>query len=107
ALDLRVREFDNVLVDEAQDLNVAQRILIRRMLKEGGRLIAVGDPRQAIYGFRGADSDSFRLIGEEFNATDLPLTVTFRCPKAVVAQAQRYVSHIQAHETAPEGEVIT
>lgn len=107
ALDINVRQYDNVLVDEAQDLNVAQRILIRRMVKEGGRLIAVGDPRQAIYGFRGADSDSFRLIKEEFNAVDLPLTVTFRCPKLVVEEAQRYVSHITAHETAPQGEVKT
>jgi superfamily I DNA/RNA helicase len=75
------------------------------MLKRGGRLVAVGDRHQAIYGFTGADSNALDLIAKAVNAKSLPLTVTYRCPKSVVAYAQQYVNHIQAHESAPEGVV--
>lgn len=96
---------DFIFVDEAQDLNVIQRIMLKRALKSNGRLVAVGDPRQAIYAFRGADSSSIDQIKKYFNARELPLTISYRCPKAVVAEAQQWVSHIQSHETAKEGSV--
>lgn len=96
---------DWVLVDEAQDTNVARRILASRMLRRGGRMLWVGDRHQAIYGFTGADANAIDIIIREFKCTQLPLTVTYRCPKSVVEVAQRYVSHIEAHETAPEGVV--
>lgn len=100
---VKVYEYDWVLVDEAQDTNATRRALALRMLKRGGRLVAVGDRHQAIYGFTGADSDSLDLIAAAVSAKQLPLTTTFRCPKSVVAYAQQWVSHIQAAETAPEG----
>jgi len=75
------------------------------MLKKGGRLAAVGDRNQAIYGFTGADADSLDLIKRDFNCIELPLTITFRCPKTVVEFARQWVSHITAAETAPEGSV--
>lgn len=92
-----------VLVDEAQDSNWSRRELAKRILAPNGRLIAVGDPAQAIYGFTGADSDSLDIIRKNFNAIDLPLTVSFRCPREVVAVAQQYVSHIQAADSAEDG----
>lgn len=92
-----------VMVDEAQDTNAARRALVRVLVRKGGRVIAVGDPCQAVYGFTGADSDSLDLIAKDFDAIELPLTVTYRCPKTVVTFAQQWVSHITAHETAPEG----
>lgn len=96
---------DVVFIDEAQDTNPARRALAKKMLKAGGRLVAVGDPAQAIYGFTGADADALDLIRKEFGCIDLPLTVTYRCPKAVVRLAQTWVSHIEAAPSAPEGRV--
>lgn len=104
-LKLRFWQFDVVMIDEAQDTNPARRALVRALVKKGGRVIAVGDPHQAIYGFTGADNDSLDLIAQDFNSIRLPLTTTYRCPKAVVAFAKKWVSHIEAHETAPEGSV--
>jgi superfamily I DNA/RNA helicase len=92
-----------VLVDEAQDTNVSRRVFSERLLRPGGRFIAVGDPHQAIYGFAGADADALARVGRTFSCQRLPLTVTYRCPRAVVAHAQQFVSHIQAAENAPEG----
>jgi superfamily I DNA/RNA helicase len=93
-------------VDEAQDTNASRRALALRMLKRGGRLVAVGDRHQAIYGFTGADADALDLIAKAVNAVEMPLTVTYRCPKSVVKYAQNWVSHITAHESAPEGSVV-
>lgn len=102
---VKAYEHDWVLLDEAQDTNASRRALALLMLKRGGRLIAVGDRHQAIYGFTGADSDALDLIGNAVSAVRLPLTVTYRCPKAVVAYAKNYVNHIEAHESAPDGVV--
>ena len=101
----RIWQNDGLLVDEAQDLNPVRRELARKMLSPSGRAIFVGDPAQAIYGFTGADNDSLEIIEREFKCQKLLLTVTFRCPKAVVDVARQYVSHITAADTAPEGVV--
>jgi DNA helicase-2/ATP-dependent DNA helicase PcrA len=105
--DSKMWQNDWVLVDEAQDTNPARRALAKKMLRPGGRALFVGDPAQAIYGFTGADNDALDIIAAEFGCIDLPLTVTFRCPKAVTARAQTWVNHITAHETAPEGSFTT
>lgn len=102
-----IPKFDWVLVDEAQDTNPTRRLMARRMLSPKGRLVAVGDPHQAIYGFTGANADSLDLIATDFQCVRLPLTITYRCPKKVVQLARTWVSHISAADTAPEGEVIT
>lgn len=103
AHDLPIKQYDWVLVDEAQDTNPSRRMLAERMLKPSGRSIWVGDERQAIYGFTGADADALDIIGKKFGCVSLPLTITYRCPKAVVAHAQKWVSHIEAAAEAPEG----
>jgi len=94
-----------VFVDEAQDTNPARRAMIRAMLAPGGRVVAVGDRHQAIYGFTGADADSLDLIAADFNAIRMPLTTTYRCPQNVVAFAQQWVNHIECGEGAPVGSV--
>lgn len=98
---------DFVFVDEAQDLSPLQHALVRRTLGERGRLVAVGDPHQAIYGFRGADAQSMTTLAATFACRELPLHVSYRCPQAVVRLAQQYVPHIQPHADAPEGTVYT
>ncbi len=104
--DLLLPKYDFVFVDEAQDTNAIQRAILRKMMKPTSRMIAVGDPSQAIYGFRGADSDSLDLLSTEFNCEDLPLTISYRCSKAVVNHAHKWVKHIEAAETAEEGEIV-
>lgn len=99
-------KFDWVLIDEAQDSNKVRRLMASELLKPGGRLLAVGDRHQAIYGFTGADNNALDILRKDFGCIELPLTITYRCPKAVVRHAQEFVSHIQAAETAPEGEFL-
>ena len=96
-------KFDYVFVDEAQDTNSIQRAILRKIMKPTSRLIAVGDPAQAIYGFRGADSNSMNLIAQEFGCIELPLTVTYRCATSIVKYAQQWVPAIEAAPGAAEG----
>lgn len=127
-------EYDFVFIDEAQDTNATRREVARRMLKqpselrkfaaalandiqegagveplarETGRLITVGDRHQAIYGFTGADNDALDILKKQFQMTELPLSVCFRCSQAVITHARKLVSHIHAKEGAIEGAVIT
>lgn len=100
-------DYDYVLVDECQDLNACQIQFVKNLVKGvvGGRIIAVGDPAQSIYGFRGADVTAIPRLIEELNALVLPLSITYRCPKSHVAMAQALVPSIQAAPTAAEGEI--
>lgn len=104
-LKCRFWRYDVVMVDEAQDTNPARRAVVRAMLNRGGRVIAVGDRHQAIYGFTGADNDALDLIAKDFGCVRLPLTVSYRCPTSVVAFARQWVNHIEATPTAPVGSV--
>lgn len=101
-----IPKFDLVLVDEAQDLNFVRRMATALLMKTTARMIAVGDPRQAIYGFSGADHNSLELVQKQFRTTSFPLHVSYRCPRLVVARAQSWVIHIQPAGSAIEGEVL-
>lgn len=107
--DLMPTRYDLVCVDESQDMNLMQIAILQRMVARGGRFFSVGDTFQAIYGFRGADSEAMNRIRGDFKVpkkNELPLSITYRCPRAVVEFAQEYVSHIEAAPGAAEGEVI-
>jgi superfamily I DNA/RNA helicase len=108
-MDLTVKHYDVLFVDEAQDFNEVQRSLILKACN-GGRMIVVGDPKQAIYGFRGADSgsmDIFRatLAKSSRGVQIFPLSITWRCPSSVVAEANRFFKDYTCREDAPEGKV--
>lgn len=64
-----VGAFEHVIVDEFQDSSPAQVEILHRL---GAQLFIVGDPRQAIYGFRGADPTFIRaaFTGSAVGATD-------------------------------------
>lgn len=106
ALGLPVYGFDFVFVDECQDLNAAQReLMLKAVKRNGGRFIAVGDENQAIYGFAGADADSFQTLCNLPNTTRLPLSVSYRCGKNIIAMAKQIVPAIEAAENAKDGVV--
>lgn len=104
-LQLPLGQWDRVVVDEAQDLSAVQIELLLRTVAPGGRVLVVGDDRQAIYAFRGADAQAFSLLTSRLGAKTLPLTITYRCPQSVVQLAQKVVPDFQAAPSAPEGEV--
>ncbi len=101
--------YDLVCVDESQDMNVLQIALLKQLVKKGGKLWAVGDSKQACYLFRGANADAMTMIRRDFSVpeqNELPLSITYRCPRLVVAEAQQHVKHIQAADNAIDGAVV-
>jgi superfamily I DNA/RNA helicase len=105
--DLSIKQFDFVFVDECQDLSPMQRAMVKKAIKgDGGRIVLVGDERQAIYEFAGADSNSFDLSVEMFNAEVLPLSVTRRSAKVIVQHANTIVPNFYALDTAPRGKIV-
>jgi DNA helicase-2/ATP-dependent DNA helicase PcrA len=95
------QSYHTVFIDEAQDTNKLQLLLLRKIV--GARLIAVGDQAQAIYGFRGAGTGSMSAIREMFNCSELPLSISYRCPQAVVREARHYAPQIESWEFAESG----
>jgi len=96
---------DYLFLDEAQDLSRTRQALAKKFLKPQGRMFVVGDDRQAIYGFSGADADALDNLITSLDAVICPLSITWRCPQAVVREAQRHVPDIVAADTAAEGTV--
>ena len=93
--DLPSPKFDLVLLDECQDFSPLQRAIIGRYA-EGARVVAAGDPRQAIYAFAAADCDSYYKVKQQFGMVEYPLSVCYRCPQIVVDQAKEIVPQIQS-----------
>lgn len=90
-MNLSTDVYDYVFIDECQDLNTCQRLLMEKAIKpDTGRFIAVGDPKQAIYAFAGADYESYQKLKKIPNTIELPLSVTYRCAEPIV----KWVKHL-------------
>lgn len=101
--------FDFLLIDETQDLNKAQIEFALRSTRPNSRVLAVGDRKQSIYGFRGAALDAVDNVIAALSATTLPLSITYRMPKRHVDYVNRRFPHepIEAREGAPDGIIDT
>ena len=73
---------NSTLVHNCQDLNAVQLELVMILAGSTGRILAVGDPRQAIMGFAGADDESYNNIVKRTKAIEMPLSICYRCPRS-------------------------
>lgn len=102
---LRTAQYGLVFVDEAQDLSPIQQAFLKALVAPGGRVVIVGDECQAIYGFRGADTDSLGTLAAEWDAERFPLARSYRCPQAVGPLVTPLVPHFEVHEDNEDGVV--
>ncbi len=92
-LDTLQRRFRWISVDEYQDLNAAQHRLLRLLVSGGANLCVIGDPDQAIYGFRGADHRYFLSFARDFpGARQLHLDRSYRSPQAILDAAAQVIA---------------
>jgi DNA helicase-2/ATP-dependent DNA helicase PcrA len=98
-------KFDWLCIDEAQDSNPVRIEIARRMCNERTRMMWVGDDKQAIFGFTGSMSDSLDIIQRQFACKVFPMTMTFRCGKAIVELAKEIVPDYKAAPGNHEGSV--
>lgn len=88
ALEHYQKRWKAILVDEFQDTNPVQAEIIQRLTRNA-KLTIVGDEKQSIYGFRGADVRVFGLVRQqilsEVDGMEVPLALTFRAHSELVA----------------------
>jgi len=88
----RAAEFNYLLVDEFQDTNDAQRDIVYALTGDAGRLFIVGDVKQSIYAFRGAQVNVFREVQRDITARGgeaVSLARSFRTHHALVEWVNR------------------
>jgi len=95
--------FPLVLIDEAQDLSLLNHAFLSKLVSK--RIIAVGDRNQAIYAFRSALTNSMDELKRRFSMVEKTLTISFRCPRRVVEEAQAIVPEMRYPDWAIEGRV--
>ncbi|HVT68765.1 MAG TPA: ATP-dependent helicase, partial [Trebonia sp.] len=81
----------DVFVDEYQDVDEQQYLLLRQIASAGSRICAIGDPDQAIYGFRGGDVGYFLRFGEDFGGTAVRLSRSYRSAPTIVRAAMQLI----------------
>lgn len=98
----------HLVVDEVQDINPVQRELIELLVGSTGKLTAVGDHRQAIYGFRGAKVDIIAQLWELFKKSEdsavVDLQENFRSTPRIIELANRWtetISPLRSMKTPP------
>jgi DNA helicase II / ATP-dependent DNA helicase PcrA len=94
-----------VMGDEAQDFSPLNQAMIERLVGPNTQLMAVGDPWQSIYAFRGADTASMSWLATRFAMHEMTLSVSFRCPIEVVKNAHWRVPHMKWPAWAKPGHV--
>jgi superfamily I DNA/RNA helicase len=83
-----LRDFPFVLVDEFQDISPVQYSLIKSMARKNGNITVIGDPNQAIYGFRGASPEFMYCFKTDFEDVEtVVLDTVYRCPQVFLDAA--------------------
>ncbi len=85
--------FKYVSVDEYQDIDENQYKLIRLLVPETGNIFVIGDPNQAIYGFRGGDAKFFNNFTADYpNAQIINLKNNYRSTNSIVDASNQMIN---------------
>ncbi|HKT17479.1 MAG TPA: UvrD-helicase domain-containing protein [Stellaceae bacterium] len=95
--------FPWISVDEFQDVDEQQYRLLRLIAPADANLCVIGDPDQAIYGFRGADASCFRRFGADYpDARTISLKRNYRSSGTIVAACAQVITSAEAEPAAAE-----
>lgn len=103
---IKMQTYDIVFVDEIQDLNAVQQALIDKIMHANSRFVAVGDPRQSIYGFLASDLKSYENFKSRTNTIELPLSYCYRCGTEIVKMVNQVYNVVKSPDDMHSGEVI-
>jgi DNA helicase-2/ATP-dependent DNA helicase PcrA len=106
----------DIFVDEYQDVDEQQYRLLRRLTSPASRICAIGDPDQAIYGFRGGDVGYFLRFQSDFDsAPTVRLSRSYRSAPTIVRSAMQLIRPgtlvpgrelVPARTDIPDGPVV-
>ena len=87
-------QFRFILVDEYQDINIAQYQLVKLLSNRDHNLFVVGDPDQSIYKFRGADLSNILRFEQDFpHSRVIKLEQNYRSTKVILEGATNLIKH--------------
>lgn len=99
--------FPHIVADEFQDVDEQQYRLLRLLTGENGKLCVIGDPDQAIYGFRGADAACFARFRRDFpSAPTLRLARNYRSTGTIATAAAGFIGAPPGGVSRPMGKPI-
>ena len=97
--------FSHILVDEFQDVNAVQYALVQKLAGDGSGLFVIGDPDQAIYGFRGASAGYFAQLKADYpGSNEVILQHTYRSTPQIISAASSLLrgrSYVPVRENGP------
>lgn len=97
-------EYAYIMVDEYQDTNELQAAFLKRLLGNNQNICIIGDPDQAIYGFRGARRENFFDFTKQYPDTQIiELSNNYRSKPHIVAVANSFMR--RSHEGGPRGKI--
>lgn len=106
------RRFTHLLVDECQDMNTPQYRVIFALGRDHKNVMLVGDLDQSLYGFRGADTQTFRGFADHSRTKVYELRENYRCTRHILTFADSLIRQNQERRalvflpTRPEGEPV-
>ncbi len=105
--------FTHIIVDECQDMNSPQYQVVFSLGRDHQNLMLVGDPDQSLYGFRGADSQTFKRFAVQPKVKVYELRENYRCTNEILKFADCLIRQdadrrpIAFYATRSEGEPVT
>lgn len=92
-LNIYRNRFKYTFVDEYQDIDENQYKLIRLLVPDNGNIFVIGDPNQAIYGFRGGDAKFFNNFTEDYpDAQIINLKNNYRSTNSIVDASNQMIN---------------
>ena len=108
--DFTDRTYQHVIVDEFQDLTPGEQQLFLELKDEEGKFVALGDPRQSIYAFRGNDREGLDKIAKlpissGRTIKQISMNECHRCPQQVVEAANQLMGLYPAERMVPKSDI--
>lgn len=98
--------YQHIIVDEFQDLTPGEKELFLELRGERGKLVALGDPRQSIYAFRGNDPEGLNKISKlPASSKKISMTECRRCPAEIVEAANRLMGLYETEPMVPTSKI--
>ena len=91
-----IKHYDYISVDEYQDIDENQYKLIRLLVPQDGNICVIGDPNQAIYGFRGGNSKFFKsFTGDYTDVQTITLANNYRSTEGIVNASNQMIDSFE------------
>lgn len=97
-------KYDWLLIDEYQDVNPIQYKIVQQLSQSDIKICAIGDPNQAIYGFRGADVKYIKKFKDDFPSSKIiNLKTSYRCSNNILTTSNKLISKLSGENNLIEG----